>query len=67
MALGFDSTAWTNFVGLDAHLYRPGWRKEDLGLPTGQGNLTALRTREGRAGGEGKVKRRQGGGGNLNK
>ena len=26
--------------------YRLGWREEDLGLPTGQGSLTALRTRE---------------------
>ena len=26
---------------------------EDLGLPTGQGTLTALRTREGGGGGEG--------------
>ena len=30
---------------------------EDLGLPTGQGTLTALKTREGRGGGEGEVGR----------
>ena len=44
-----------NLVCLDArkdgHLPRPGWRREDLGLPTGQGNLTALRTGEGGRGG----------------
>ena len=42
---------------MDAHLPRPGWRGEDLGLPTGQGTLTALRTREGGEGGEGEVRR----------
>ena len=42
-----------SLVCLDAHLHRPGWRGEDLGLPTGQGTLTALRTRE-RGGGGGK-------------
>ena len=36
-----------NLLCLDAHLPRPGWRGEDLGLPTGQGTLTALRTGEG--------------------
>ena len=34
-------------VCLDAHLPRPGWRGEDLELPTGQETLTALRTGEG--------------------
>ena len=29
---------------MDAQLHRTGWRGEDLGLPTGQGTLTALRT-----------------------
>ena len=32
---------------MDAHLYRPGWRWEDLGLLTGLGTLTALQIREG--------------------
>ena len=50
---------------MDAHLYRPGWRGEDLGRPTGQGNLTALRTREGGGGEEGKGKGRWEGGENL--
>ena len=39
---------------MDAHLYGPRWRGEDLGLPTGQGTLTALKTEEeGRGGGKG--------------
>ena len=42
---------------MDAHLYRPGWRGEDLGLPTGQGILTALRTKKGGEGKEGEGKR----------
>ena len=57
MALGFDSTAWMlcgNLVCLDAHLYIPGWREEDLRLHTGQGTLTSLRTRE--RGGSGRKK-----------
>ena len=32
---------------MDAHLPRPRWSEEGLGLPTGQGNLTFLRTGEG--------------------
>ena len=36
-----------SLVFLDAHLPGPGWRGEDLGLSTGQGTLTALRTGEG--------------------
>ena len=44
-----------SLVCLDAHLPRPGWRGEDLGLPTGQGTLTALRTGEGEGGGMGEV------------
>ena len=52
---------------MDAHLYRPGWRRENLGLPTGQGTLTALRTREGGGGEEEEGKGRWGGGGNFNK
>ena len=36
-----------SLVCLDAHLPRPGWSGEDLGLITGQGTLTALRTVEG--------------------
>ena len=36
-----------SLAGLDAHLPRPGWKGENLGLPTGQGTLTALGTREG--------------------
>ena len=47
---------------MDAHFYRPGWRGEDLGLPMGQGTLTALRTREG-GGEEEEGKGRRGGGG----
>ena len=50
---------------MDAHLYRPGWRREDLGLPTGQGTLTALRTRKGEGDGEGDGKGRRGGGRNF--
>ena len=46
---------------MDAHLYRLGWRGEDLGLPIGQGTLTALRTREGRGGEDGEGKGRQAG------
>ena len=37
---------------MDAHLYIPVWRGEDLGLPMGQGTLTALKTREKGGGGE---------------
>ena len=48
-----------SLVCLDAHLPRPKRRVEDLGLPTGQGTLTALKTREG---GEGKRGREKGGG-----
>ena len=53
MALGFDSTAWTGFVGawfvwmlifLDLDGAGGG---EYLGLPMGQGTLTALRTGKG--------------------
>ena len=43
---------------MDAHLYRPEWRGEDLGLPMGQGTLTALRTREEGGGAEGEGKER---------
>ena len=54
---------------LDAHLPRPGGRGKDLGLPTGQETLTALRTGEG--GGEGERKwegiGRWGGSGNFYK
>ena len=52
---------------MDAHLPRPGWRGEDLGLPTGQGTLTALCTGDGGGGGmgEGKGNGRRGGGGNF--
>ena len=42
-----------SLVCLDAHLYRAGWRWENLELPTGQGTLTALRNRERGGGGEG--------------
>ena len=42
---------------MGAHLYRPVWRGEDLGLSMGQGTLTALKTREGGRGGEGEVGR----------
>ena len=35
---------------LVAHLPGPGWSGEDLGLPTGQGTLTALWTGEGEEG-----------------
>ena len=55
MALGLVSSACTGFLGilvcLDAHLPRPGGRWAELEFPTGQENLTALRTGEG--GGEG--------------
>ena len=48
MALGLVSTACTGFFGtlvcLDAHLPRPEWTGEVLGLPTGQGNLPSLKT-----------------------
>ena len=37
---------------MDAHLPRPGWSREDLGLPMGQGTLTALSTRKGGGGGK---------------
>ena len=49
-ALGFDSTAWTGFVGaLSVWKLTFLDRKEgeDLGLLTGQGTLTALRTGKG--------------------
>ena len=39
-----------SLVCLDAYLPRPGWRGEDIGLPMGQGTLTALKTREGGGG-----------------
>ena len=36
---------------MDAHLYRPVWSGEDLGLPMGQGTLLLLRLeREGKVG-----------------
>ena len=38
---------------------------EDLGLPMGHGNLTALWTREGGGGAESEKKGRQGGAGNF--
>ena len=50
---------------MDVHLPRPGWREEDLGLPMGQGTLTALRIREGGGHREGEGKGRHGGGGKL--
>ena len=50
---------------MDAHLYRPGWRGEDLELPMGQGTLSALRTREGGRSREGEGKRRRVGGGKF--
>ena len=40
---------------MDAHLPRPGWKGEDLELPTGQETLTALRTGEGGREGVGEV------------
>ena len=40
-----------SLICLDAHLPRPGWRGEGLGLSTGQGTLTSLRTGE-QGGGE---------------
>ena len=54
MALGFDSTSWTDFVGawfawMLTFIDLDGGR-EDLELPTGQGTLSALKTREGRGG-----------------
>ena len=36
---------------MNVHLPRPGWSGEGLGLPTGQGTLTSLRTGEGGRGG----------------
>ena len=45
-----------SLVCLDAHFHRPGWSGENLGLPTGQGTRTALRTRKGGRGGEGREK-----------
>ena len=54
-----------SLVCLDAHLYRYGWRGEDLGLPRVKETLTALRTRERGWGGEREEKGRQGGGGNF--
>ena len=39
--------------------------REDLGLPKGQGTLTALKTREGGGGGKGEVKGTREGGGNF--
>ena len=35
-----------SLVCLVVYLPGPGWREEDLGLPTGQGTLTALWTGE---------------------
>ena len=50
---------------MDAHPPRPGWRVAGLGLPTGQGTLTALGTEEGGGGGEEEGKERRGEGGNF--
>ena len=50
-------------VCLDAHIPRPEWTEEGLGLPTGQGTLPSLRTREGEGGVGGKGE--EGGGGNF--
>ena len=38
-------------VYLDAHLPRPGWKGEGLGLPTGQGSLPSLKEGGGEEGG----------------
>ena len=54
-----------SLVCLDAHLPRPEWRGEGLGLPTGQGTLTALRTGGGGEIGEWEGNGRRGGGGNF--
>ena len=43
-----------SLVYLDAHLHRPEWRGEDLGLLTKQGTLTALRIGEGESGAKGR-------------
>lgn len=51
---------WGNLVCFDPRLPRPGWRGQDLGLPTVQGILTALWTEEGRGGGRGKGKELRG-------
>ena len=47
MALGFDSIAWTDFVGAWFVCMFTFIDLEDLGLPTGQGTLITLKTREG--------------------
>ena len=49
-----------SLASLDAHLPRPGWMVEDVGLPTGQGTLTALQT--GEEGERSGVRRREMGG-----
>ena len=69
MALGFDSTAWTDsvrawFVWMLTYIDLDGGG-EDFELPTGQGTLTALRTKKGGRGREGEGKGRRGGGGNF--
>ena len=46
---------------LDAHLPRPGWSGEELGLPTGQGTLPSLRTEGGRERGRGSGREMGGG------
>ena len=43
-------------VCLDAHIPRPGGRREELELPTGQETLTALRTGEGVGEGVGEIR-----------
>ena len=57
-------TLWEPGLFRYSPLY-PGWKGEDPELPTEQGTLTALRTREGGRGGEREGKGRWGGGGNF--
>ena len=47
---------------MDAHLPRPRWRGEDLGLPTGKGILTVLQAGEGEGVKRGREKEMGGGG-----
>ena len=51
---------------MDTHLPGPGWRGEELELPTGQETLTALRDGEGGGEGVGRVGGCWEGGGNGN-
>ena len=68
MTLGLVSSAYTGFCGSSPSGHSPSWiwrEGEELELPTGQENLPALRTGEGRKRGSGGSGRVLGGGAEM--